>query len=649
MAVIPDTAPAPASGAPRWRRLLAPWRSPADQPAWARPALLAIAAIAAVAYGWGMAGASVEPFYGAAARSMSESWHDFIFGAFDPAGTVTVDKLPGALWLQALSLRIFGFQIWALVLPQVVEGVLTVLVLYRAVRRLAGPAAGLTAAAVLAVTPITVLLSRGNVSDSLLILLLVLAADATSAALLTGSLRQLLLAGAWVGLAFQAKMVQAWLALPALAAAYLLAAPAARLRTRWAHVALAGLVTAVVSLSWMTAVSLVPSQDRPYVDGSADDSVYTQVFDYNGLGRLTGNWARVAGPPSPLVVAAVENGQSLTAETFGIKASWHRLLAGPFAADSGWLLPAAVVAALGVLISRRRQGRRDPLRAAVVLWGSWWLVLAVFFSAGQYLNSYYVAALVPAVAALCGTGIAACGPRPWPARLRLIVAATVLGCAGYGAYLMSGTASGPVVLTVVALIVAAAAAALLLLPASGRARQLTAAALAGAAVLLLPVAASVSCVIRGLGPFDTPFESSKAAHISHLLAANGAAFTVAAQRLSLHTPPADALFATDTSGLAANYILYGGREVLPIGGYLGNVPAPTLATLQADIGRGYVEVFVLPVSPPGTDPRVRWIESHCTRQPPPPDRPPVPYANFFCGGQNAPPRPANASTGAGTG
>jgi len=262
-----------------------------------------------------MAGASVEPFYGAAARSMSESWHDFIFGAFDPAGTVTVDKLPGALWLQALSLRVFGFHIWALILPQAVEGVLTILVLYRAVRRLAGPAAGLIAAAVLAVTPITVLLSRGNVSDSLLILLLVLAADAASAALLTGSLPQLLLAGVWVGLAFQAKMIQAWLALPALAAAYLLAAPAAKLRTRCAHVALAGLVTAVVSLSWMTVVSLVPSHDRPYVDGSPDDSVYTQVFDYNGVGRLTGNWARVAGPPSPLLVAAKESGQLLNAET----------------------------------------------------------------------------------------------------------------------------------------------------------------------------------------------------------------------------------------------------------------------------------------------------------------------------------------------
>ena len=644
MAVIPETAPAPASGAPRWRRFLTPWRSPADQPAWARPALLAIAAVAAVAYGWGMAGASVEPFYGAAARSMSESWHDFIFAAFDPAGTVTVDKLPGALWVQALSLRIFGFHIWALVLPQVVEGVLTVLVLYRAVRRLAGPAAGLTAAAVLAVTPITVLLSRGNVSDSLLILLLVLAADATSAALVTGSLRQLLLAGVWVGLAFQAKMIQAWLALPALAAAYLLAAPAARLRTRCAHVALAGLVTAVVSLSWMTAVSLVPSQDRPYVDGSPNDSVYTQVFDYNGLGRLTGNWATIAGPPSPLIVAAVESGQLLNAETFGIKASWHRLLAGPFAAGSGWLLPAAVAGALGVLISRRRQGRRDPLRAAVVLWGGWWLVLAVFFSAGTYLNSYYVAALVPAVAALCGTGIAACGPRPWPARVRLIVAATVLGCVGYGAYLMSGTASGPVVLTLVALVMAAAAVAQLLLPASGRAGYLTAVAFAGAAVFLLPAAASVSSVIRGLGPFDTPFESSQTAHNNQQLAAAAPALTRTVQRLELQTPPGDALLGTDTSGLADNFILYSGREVLPIGGFLGNVPAPTLAALQADISRGYVRVFLLPVSPPGPDPRVQWIESHCTRPPPPPGRPPALAANFICGLPVAQPAAGPAAT-----
>src|ERR1700691_1538208 len=159
------------------------WRSPEGQPGWARPTLLAIATVAAVTYAWGMNGAALEAFYGAAARSMSTSWHDFFFGAFDPAGTVSVDKLPGALWPQALSLRVFGFHTWAIVLPQVIEGVLTILVLYRAVRRLASPVAGIVAAAVVATSPVTVALNRGNVADSLLILLIVLAADATAAAL----------------------------------------------------------------------------------------------------------------------------------------------------------------------------------------------------------------------------------------------------------------------------------------------------------------------------------------------------------------------------------------------------------------------------------------------------------------------------------
>src|ERR1700689_3451952 len=152
---------------------------------------------------------------------------------------------------------------------------------------------------------------------------------------------------------------------------------------------------------------------------------------------------------------------------------------------------------------------------------------------------------------------------------------------------MPGTAPGPALLTVVALVAAAAAVAQLLLAASGRAGYLTAVAFAGAAVLLLPAAASVSCVIRGLGPFDTPFESSKTAHNNQLLAANAPNLTTSVQRIEQATPPGDALFGTDTSGLAENYILYSGREVLPIGGLLGNVPAPTLGTLQADITRRY--------------------------------------------------------------
>jgi 4-amino-4-deoxy-L-arabinose transferase-like glycosyltransferase len=160
---------------------------------------------------------------------MSASWHDFIFGSFDPAGTITLDKLPGAFWIQALAVRVFGVHTWVLVAPQAVEGALTVLVLYHAVARLAGPAAGLIAAAVLAVSPATVALDRGNISDSLMILLLVLAADAVSGAIAAGPgqgrLWRLIVAGVWVGLAFQAKMVEAWLLLPVFGLVYLMDGP----------------------------------------------------------------------------------------------------------------------------------------------------------------------------------------------------------------------------------------------------------------------------------------------------------------------------------------------------------------------------------------------------------------------------------------
>ena len=145
-------------------------------------ALTVIAALAAAAYAWRMGNDPLEPYYEASVRSMSTSAHDFLYGAFDPAGTLTLDKLPGALWVQALFVVVFGFHTWAMVLPQTIEGVLAVVFLYRAVARLGGRTAGVVAAAVLAASPAVVALNRGNMGDTLMMLLLVLAADATSAA-----------------------------------------------------------------------------------------------------------------------------------------------------------------------------------------------------------------------------------------------------------------------------------------------------------------------------------------------------------------------------------------------------------------------------------------------------------------------------------
>src|SRR3984885_2424175 len=153
----------------RWPRVRAWWRSPEDQPRWARPALLALTVLAGFLYAWNATG-NLEIYYAAAVRSMSMSWHDFVFASFDPAGTISLDKLPGAFWVQALSVRVFGLHAWALVAPQVVEGMASILVLYRIVRRLAGPLAGIVAALVLVLSPATVALDRGNISDTLMLL-----------------------------------------------------------------------------------------------------------------------------------------------------------------------------------------------------------------------------------------------------------------------------------------------------------------------------------------------------------------------------------------------------------------------------------------------------------------------------------------------
>jgi 4-amino-4-deoxy-L-arabinose transferase-like glycosyltransferase len=588
------------------------WRSPPQQPPWARPALLAIAAAAALAYAWGIDEAALQPFYGAAARSMSQSWHDFLFGSFDPLGTVSVDKLPGALWPQALSLRAFGFHTWAIVLPQALEGVLTVLVLYRATRRLAGPIAGIAAAAILAASPVTVALNRGNVSDSLLVMLTVLAADATVAALCSGRLRSLLLAGVWVGLAFQAKMLQAWLVLPALAIAYLVCAPAP-LRVRARQVALAGLTTVAVSLSWMTAVTLVPASARPYVDASQNDSLFSQVFEYNGFARL-GRSKSLAG--------AGHRTEALTRITESKEAdeqvppSWHRLLDGLYGRDIGWLAPAAAIAAAGILIARRRAGRRDPRRAAVLLWGTWLLVLWAFFSDGVYLHSYYVAALAPAIAALCGSGLAeAWSRRERPSARRTLAGATIASVA-YGVYLLGGGVGVPSWLVPAAACAGTGAATAVLLARRralpSRAIGVRATLAAVGACLLIPAVASALIVTRSLGPFAAPFESPSASEsTAQARAADAANAQLAAEMSATYRTPI--VFAIDSSRLAAPFILATGEEILPIGGYEGGVPAPTVAQLRRYISSGMLRAVLLPTG--GADPRFAWVYRHCTRTP----------------------------------
>jgi 4-amino-4-deoxy-L-arabinose transferase-like glycosyltransferase len=590
-----------------WRRARPVVRT--DQPAWARPALLVLAAVSAWSYAWRAdRPQNIEIYYAAAARSMTSGLSNFFFGAFDPAGTITLDKLPGAFWLQAISVGIFGAHNWALVLPQVIEGTLTVLVLYRVVRKLAGPAAGLLAAGILAVSPATIALNRGNISDTLMILLVLLAADAIVSAVISGGWRPLLLAGVWVGLAFQAKMLEAWLVLPALAVCYLLAAPgnwSQRVRRCGAMVSLA----VAVSLSWMTLVTLWPASARPYIDGSTSNSAFQQVFVYNGFGRLD------QATPDQLVNRTIRLGIAISPPP-----SWHRLLTGEWGRDAGWLLAAAVIALVAGLAARRREPRTDLMRAGLLLWGIWLITLFAAFSAATTINTYYLAALSPAIAGLAGTGLVLAWQRREQARSWLVLAAAVAATAAYASWLLPAAGTGlpgwlrPAMIAVAAAAICGLVAAIWLRRAPVLATQVLATtglaiAAAAAATLIVPVVASASVVTSGLGPFQTPFESAK--ETADITAFLSAGFDIHPALIALEKANAYApyLMATQTSALAAPFIWASGREVLPVGGFTGTIPEPAEATLQHLVNTGVVSTFLQ--SPTTTDPRLTWIARNC--------------------------------------
>jgi 4-amino-4-deoxy-L-arabinose transferase-like glycosyltransferase len=318
---------------------------------------------------------------------MSESWRAFLYGGYDSAASITLDKLPGAFQVEALSARVFGFSTWSVLLPQVVETVIAVLVLYGVVRRWLGPPAGLLAAAAFATTPVVAALAHAEVPDTLLTLLLILAADAWQRALARGRLGWLLLSGVWVGLAFQTKMVQAWAVLPALAVVYLLAAPGL-VRRRLGQVGLAGLVTVAVSMSWIVLVLLTPAASRPYVDGSLNNSPLSMVFEYNLLNRYG------LGGDSAAALSAPGGDRNLMF-----------MFADQVASQVGWLYPLALIGLVTGIWVRGRAPRTDVTRAGFLMWGLWLAVYAVAFSTGEVAHSFYVIALAPAVAALAGGGV----------------------------------------------------------------------------------------------------------------------------------------------------------------------------------------------------------------------------------------------------
>ena len=255
------------------------------QPWWSRITLGAVLVATAVVLTWNLARGGDFAFYEASARSMSGSWHALVFGAFDPDATVTLNKLSGFAVPQALSIDLFGMSTSSVALPQVVEGLVTVWVCALVALRWAGRYAGLVAAAAAATTPIFLSMFAHPMEDGLVTMALAVALLWWQRAVLTGRWWPLVLAGLFVGIGFQAKMMQAWFILPALAVGTLVASPGPARRVIARTGALVGVAVAT-SLAWITAIQLTPAADRPYVDGSTDNNVFAMVFGYNGIGRF---------------------------------------------------------------------------------------------------------------------------------------------------------------------------------------------------------------------------------------------------------------------------------------------------------------------------------------------------------------------------
>src|SRR3954464_2296088 len=358
-----------------------------------RPDLAALLVLAAVLNLWALdQNAWANDYYSAAVRSMASSWHDFLYGSFDASGVRTVDKPPLALWVQALSVRAFGFNSLAILVPQALMGMGSVALVYDLTRRRFGRVAGGVAGLVLAFTPMTVAVSRHNNPDALLVLCSVAALWFVVRALEDGRTKWLVWAGVCVGLAFETKMLVALMLVPGIAAAWLWVAPRGRVAAVKSLLA-GGVAMVLVGLAWPLLVALTPASDRPWISGTADNRIWSLIFGYNGFNRIEGQ----AGGPQSFGGGG----------PFGGSSGPLRLLNDALGGQAGWFLGVAFVSGVAVLVASRLK-RSDARTGWLIALGGAFLVTAVAFSFAQGIfHPYYVSLLAPFMAALVGAGAAA--------------------------------------------------------------------------------------------------------------------------------------------------------------------------------------------------------------------------------------------------
>jgi 4-amino-4-deoxy-L-arabinose transferase-like glycosyltransferase len=597
--------PAPVAQGRRDRLLFGP------QPRWVRPSAALLLVITAALYLWNLeATGYANSFYAAAIQAGTKDWTALLFGSLDAGNAITVDKPPAALWIPALAGRIFGFSALSMLIPQALMGVAAVGLLYLAIKRVSGPAAGLLAGGALALTPVAALMFRFNNPDAMLTLCLVLAAYLTTRAIEKAGWKWLAAAGAVIGLAFLSKMLQGFLIVPGLALAYLWAAPTS-LGRRLLHLLAAAAGIAVVAGSYVVLFQLTPASVRPYMAGSETNSFLELTFGYNGLGRITGSGGGMPGGPGGTGNVG-----------FGGAAGITRMFGTSFGGEVSWLLPAALILLAAGLWFTRREARTSKTRAALLLWGGWLVITAGIFSfMSGTVHPYYAVALAPAIAALAGIGSLELwrGRAHWPARS--VLAVTVLATSAWSAVILGRDPAWLPGLRVITVALGVLAAAALLLGADGMAAlpaRFRKAATAGVVILCLLAGglgstawtlATVAQPHSGSIPTSGPTASAMgggfgAAGRDSMGGGPGAAGRdsmgggpggeTSSAELTALLQSSGAKWSAIVSGAtqAASLELATGTSVIALGGWNGGDPYPTLAQFQAMVDRGEIGYFI---------------------------------------------------------
>ncbi len=533
--------------------------------------LTLLLASTAVLYLWhlnisGMA----NQYYSAAALSGSQSWKALFFGSLDAGGSITVDKPPLALWPMALMVKAFGLSSWSVLVPQALEGVATVALLYGSVRRsTASAGAALLSGAIFAFTPIVVLMFRYNNPDAMLTLLMVAAAYTTIRALDSRyAARWLALTGALVGTAFMCKLLQAFMILPSLVLVYAVFS-AVPVRRRLVHLLAASGTTIVAAGWWMLTVELWPASSRPWVGGSTGNSVLELALGYNGVGRLTGN----------------ESAASTSAGWHGT--NFSRMFGVPVGTGVMWLMPAALIMAAGALRASRgaRQGDRAT-NGALCLWLSWLLVsMLVFCLMAGIFHSYYTIVLAPAIAALVGVS----GHIMWRSRHQKPVG-SVLAVASATTTIVAAVLqnSHPGELTALTPWMWILGVASMSAPLIDVVPKLAGQVIVGVAV----AAAVVSPMVYGLATAAVPHAGSGPQAGPGPGQVNNQVSPAMIRALRSGPGRYDWVAAVPGARASSAYQLASRRPVIGIGGYKESDPSPTLDTFRSWVRDGRVHYYI---------------------------------------------------------